>query len=180
MTQEDTAAEERLDRARRTCADLVSGVFFVLLGLGVFYLSWTMPRLENRGVHPLTVPGLVPAMLGLALAVLGALLVANALRTPDRQAGWRGLLDLLHGYQALRIAAVLALVLTHTLVLVGWLPFWLASALFVFAFIVTFEVLLPMAPVALGRSLVWAGLVALFAGVGVVLVFERVFLVRLP
>lgn len=177
---DDFPPDLRLDGARSACADLLSGMVFFVLGLAVVFASWSMPRLEERGVHPLTVPGLVPAMLGLALAALGALLAAKAWRTNDRQAGWHGLLAMLRGDQAVRFAATLGLVLIHTLVLVGWVPFWLASALFVFAFIVTFELVLPSAPASTRRSLVWGALIALVAGVGVVLLFERLFLVRLP
>ena len=70
--------------------------------------------------------------------------------------------------------------LVYTLGLVGWLPFWLATALFVFGFIVVFEVVLAPRAAALARTLAWAAAVALVAGVAVVLVFERGFLVRLP
>ena len=79
------------------------------------------------------------------------------------------------------MATAFALVLVYTLVLVGWLPFWLATALFVFAFIAAFELaarrLRRRGP---RRTLAWAAAVALVAGVAVVLVFERGFLVRLP
>ena len=63
-------------RPRRNAADLLSGLLFVLVGLAVLYGSWTMPRLANRGIHPLTAPGLVPGVLALAL---------HGLRRPARR-----------------------------------------------------------------------------------------------
>ena len=79
-----------------------------------------------------------------------------------------------------RVAAAMALILVYSLGLVGWLPFWLATAVFVTAFIVCFEYLLEAPRPSLGRTLAWALGVGLFAGIAVVLVFERGFLVRLP
>jgi Tripartite tricarboxylate transporter TctB family len=177
---EDTSRGEAIDRARRNAADLLSGLVFVALGLATLYGAWTMPRLENRGVHPLTVPGLVPGLLAVALILCGGLLAAKAWRGPGLRPGLRALLALGRSREAARVGAVLALVLTYTLLLVGWLPFWLASALFVFGFIVTFEVALPSEPPVLGRTLAWAAAVALVSSAAVVLVFERAFLVRLP
>jgi hypothetical protein len=175
-----TTPEATLDAARRGCADFVSGLAFVALGLGVSYAAWTMPRLENRGVHPMTAPGLVPGLLALALVVCGALLAAKAWRGGHGRTGWRALAALARGREAARVAAALVLVLIYTLALVGWLPFGVASALFVFAFVTTFEIALPSGPVAVRRTLVWAAGVAVVTGFAVVQVFERAFLVRLP
>jgi putative tricarboxylic transport membrane protein len=168
------------DRPRRDAADLVSGLVFAALGLAVLVGSWTMPRLEERGVHPLTVPGLVPGLLGLALLLCGGLLAAGAWRAGAVGPGLASLLALARGPAAGRVATALVLVLVYTLVLVGRLPFWLATALFVFAFIAVFELLLDPAPPRPARALAWAAGVAIVAGVAVVLVFERGFLVRLP
>jgi putative tricarboxylic transport membrane protein len=76
----------------------------------------------------------------------------------------------------LLIAAVLGTL--YAGVLVGRVPFWLASALFVFAFTAVFE--WDKGPEGRMRRLVEAGLLGLGTGVAVMLVFERVFLVRLP
>jgi putative tricarboxylic transport membrane protein len=172
--------QDPIDRPRRNAADLLAGLSFVALGLALLYGSWTMPRLEERGVHPLTVPGLVPGLLALALLLCGGLLAAGAWRAGNLGAGLAALLALAGGPAARRVAVALVLVLVYALGLVGWLPFWLATALFVFAFILCFEVWLAPAVPPLGRTLAWAAGVALVTGVAVVLVFERGFLVRLP
>jgi hypothetical protein len=172
--------EAAADRARRNGADLVTALVFVALGLATFWASWTMPRLENRGIHPLTAPGLLPGALAVALTACGLLLAAKAWRGPDLRRGLVGLLALAAGREAVRVGAALALVLVYTLGLVGRLPFGVASALFVFGFIVTFELVLPSGPTALRRTLAWAAVVAVVASTAVVLVFEHAFLVRLP
>jgi hypothetical protein len=167
------------ERAIRARADLLTALVLVGLGLLVFYLSWTMPRLEARHIHPATIPGLVPMLLGAALTLCGALLAVHSLRIEGR-GGWQGLARLFAGREAMRVGAVLALALLHTLVLVGRLPFWAASMLFIFAFIVLFEVYVTDKPTRLPSSVLWGLAIAIVAGGGIFYVFERIFLVRLP
>jgi len=167
------------EHALRARADLLTAIVLVALGLIVVYLSWTMPRLEQRHVHPATIPGLLPMILGLALSFCGLLL---GLRSWAIQAegGWQALGRALVSRPARRVLAVVALALFHTLVLVGWLPFWAASMLFIFTFIVLFEVFMTDQPINLMRSAPWALAIAVAAGWGISFIFEDVFLVRLP
>lgn len=150
-------------------ADLWFSILLTLFGGTVAFESWRMPRLENLGIEPMSAPGLTPGVLGLILAGLGALLFLRSLRLAGAaprvaEGDWRGLL------------AALALTLIYALGLVGSLSFWLATALFVAAFAMVFSVkrvgVLKAAAAALPLGLV--------AGVSVALLFERVFLVRLP
>jgi putative tricarboxylic transport membrane protein len=157
-----------------TRADRVTALVFIVFGAAVSYGSWIMPRLENRGVHPSSVPGLVPGILGLALVFCGILL---AVRRPRADAAGE---VLLRRFEAKRLAVVLLLTLGFTFGLVGVVPFWLATAIFVFAFIVVFDCLVTEAPKPLVRTLVLAAIVALAAAGIVTLVFEKGFLVRLP
>lgn len=167
------------ERSLRASADFLTGVLLTALGLAVLYLSWTMPRLAERRIHPATIPGLVPILLGAALALCGALLAWRSwrIREPD---GWARLGGALASREARRVAAAGALVLVYTLGLVGSMPFAAASALFIAAFILTFEVWLSDEKLPLARSLPWALLIAVIGAGGVYLVFQRVFLVRLP
>lgn len=174
-----TSADESTELAVRGRADLITALVLVGLGLAVIYLSWTMPRLEARRIHPATIPGLVPLMLGVMLSLCGALLGLRSLRL-EAQGGWSGLARLFTTQQARRVLAVLALALVYTLVLVGWLPFWAASMIFIFGFILLFEVYLTDAPISLWRSLPWALAIAIAGGGGIYLAFARIFLVRLP
>ncbi|HUH76670.1 MAG TPA: hypothetical protein VLZ53_04845, partial [Devosia sp.] len=60
------------------------------------------------------------------------------------------------------------------------LPFWAASMIFIFAFIVTYELVLTDRPEPVMRSLIWAVLTAVSAGAGIYYMFATIFLVRLP
>ena len=163
----------------RIRADLITAIVLIALGLVVAYFSWTMDRLEVRRIHPSTIPGLVPFILGVALMLCESLLAIRSARL-DRPGGGAALMRVLVSWQAVRVLAVLGLALIFTLGLIGRLPFWLASALFVFSFITLFETVLADHPGSLVRTLVWAAVVALGAGLGVQYVFGEIFLVRLP
>lgn len=172
----DPAATED---AVRTRADLIAAIALVALGLAVTYFSWTMDRLEVRRIHPATIPGLVPMILGGALTLCGTLLLVRSVRLDQRGAG-AALVRVLVSWTAVRVLTVLGLALVYTLLLVGNMPFWLASSLFIFTFIVLFETVLADQPGSLIHTLIWGTVVALAGGLGVYFVFERIFLVRLP
>ncbi|MEO1226579.1 MAG: tripartite tricarboxylate transporter TctB family protein [Pseudomonadota bacterium] len=166
----------RMDRL-----DFVSAIVLTAFGIAVLVESLRLPRLDHLNVNPYTVPGIVPGMLGAILTLCGlAMLIRSILR-----GGWR--LDLtddavggfVRSASVRRIALVLALTLGYALGLFGWLPFWLATMVFVFAFVVATEAM------ALGKlpplpNIAIAAAIAAVTGAGVEFVFERLFYVRLP
>lgn len=172
---QDTSKEQ----AVRSRADLITSILLIAIGIWVFYMSYEMPRLEARRVHPSTIPGLVPMVLGAGLALCGALLGWRSYKA-SAEGGWSGLVDLFKTMTVARVAAGMVLVGVFALGLVGWLPFWAAAMVFIFAFVVTFELILTDAPVPLVRSLIWALITAVGAGGGIYYLFAKVFLVRLP
>ncbi|WEX10131.1 tripartite tricarboxylate transporter TctB family protein [Chelativorans sp. AA-79] len=175
----DTSAPEA-SRRRMGRADLISGGVFTLLGLAIVYFSWIMPRLEVRGIHPATVPGLVPGLLGGALTVCGAGLAVKSWLDIAGRGGWGDFFALFRSPEAGRAYVAAGLALLYSLVLVGLLPFWLATALFVSVFIFVFEAWLSLAPKPAGRAAIWAVSLGLVTGAVVTFVFQYGFLVRLP
>ncbi len=171
----DGAGEDHLVRA-----DLLTGLVLLVLGVAIVWMSWEMPRLEARRIHPATVPGLVPGLLGIALAICGAILTLRSVKVAGDGAGWRGFGGQFVTNDAARVGVTLGLALGYALVLVGWLPFWAATAVFVFVYIVVFERGFASSPHPLWRTLLTAAIQAALVGVIVSLVFERGFLVRLP
>ena len=145
-------------------------------GLAVVAESLRMPRLEHLGVHPMSAPGMTPGVLGLILALLGVTLLLRSLRarrlqTPEAAsepgpaaAGWD------------RLAITLGLCLFYAVGLLGWLPFWLATGLFVFGFVLVFT----WAEAPVWRVALVAAVLAIAVSAAVTLLFEQVFLVRLP
>ncbi len=177
-------------------SDLKDGAGWIALGIAVLVASLRMDRLESQGINPYTIPGLLPGLLGAAMILLGGVL---ALRSWRRGALHEGLpaADAARRSQRKRIAIVLALILGYGLVLVGHpsllvhllvpgslagLPFWLASALFVAtAILVLQRMSADPADRAITLPLVAkAVVIAVLAAVAIQLVFQEVFLVRLP
>lgn len=153
-------------------ADFWFSIVLSVLGLGIVAESLRMPRLEHLGVHPMSAPGLTPGVLGLVLAVLGFALLFRSIRATPKTTGENTAAA--GGWS--RLATTLALCLAYALVLLGWLPFWLATALFVFAFVLLFT----WSDRPGLRSAVIAGSLALVVSAAVTLLFQEVFLVRLP
>jgi hypothetical protein len=158
-------------------ADLVSALVWMAFGGAVLVGSWRMDRLENLNINRYEVPGLVPGLLGAAICLLGALLAARAIRRGALAAAARR-----DTSDWGRMAAVMAAMIGYSVFLVGHgLPFWLATAVFVTAFIFFFD---RDRQSALGRSTRGQLLLALVCGVAtsaiVSFAFQEIFYVRLP
>jgi hypothetical protein len=163
-------------------ADFVTGLIFMALGLAVAVESLRMPRFEQLNVNPYTVPGLVPGILGAIILVLGAVLFLRA----ARQGGWRlagrapDAKPFLADPGTRRLLLSVALCLLYATGLVGRLPFWLATFVFVAAFVVLFEW-----PLAADRSdrlrrVLLAIVLGAVISAATSFVFQEIFLVRLP
>ncbi len=163
-------------------SDLMDGAGWMLLGAAVLIGSLRMDRLEAQNINPVTVPGLLPGLLGLAMLLLGLLMAVRSLQ--------RGALSQvtvaatqLQRQERLRLWVVIGLCLGYSVVLVGHgLPFWLASSIYVTASIV---ILQRMSPDVTQRALtprVWgkALLIGVLAAVITQGVFQELFLVRMP
>jgi hypothetical protein len=156
-------------------ADFWTGLAFALLGLAVVWASLEMPRFADRAIEPYTVPGLVPGMLGVIILVLGAALLLRAARA----GGWRlGGMRPEGGPGVRRLVLALILCLGYAAGLVGRMPFWLATFLFVAAFVILLEW-----PQGRGRRRARLAIALVYGAAisaAVTLVFQEVFLVRLP
>ncbi len=162
-------------------ADLAQAAGWAALGFAILVVSLRMDRLENQNINPYTVPGLLPALLGVAMMLLATLLALRSWRRGARLAGKATVAFDRAG--AKRLVLVLSLCLVFGVGLVGHgLPFWLAAALYVSVAIV---VLQRRQRIALGRrvsarDIVVATAIGLGAGGAITLVFQQLFLVRLP
>ena len=141
-----------------------------------------MDRLAQQNINPVTVPGLLPGLLGLAMILLGSALGVRSLRrgalaqaTPASTADERE--------QRKRVWIAIAMCVGYGVVLVGHgIPFWLASTIYVTASILVFQRLSrDLGERQLG-VMAWLKALVIGAAASVVtwLVFEMVFLVRLP
>lgn len=166
-----------LDSAR---ADRITAVVLFLIGLGMLAGGWSMERLEIRRIHPASIPGLVPMILGALLALCAVLLFTGAAKREHASGPGAGVLDP-DAVSWRNAGLALGLCLIYAVILVGTLPFFWATALFVAAFAYLFAPareagLMPPDPrgmaLACGFGLIVAGTVSVL--------FRYAFLVRLP
>jgi hypothetical protein len=159
--------------------DLWTAAAFLALGLAIVVLAWGMPRYEEQKGEIYTAPGLVPGIYGLVICTLSVWLAVRSLRrgalaaSPRSEAAPAGTSNF-------RLALAAALGLIYCAGLIGRMPFWLATALFVFAFISLFEWQAGESWRRRASRLGTAALQGLITGVAVVLVFSKVFYVRMP
>ena len=164
-------------------ADLITGALLFVLAVAVIYGAWTMDRLELREIHPLSAPGLTPGLLGIALAVASAMLIVTAGRSLEgRERAAEPAAEALPAEPgaAKRLVISAAICLVYALGLVGRMPFWVATTIFVTGFIAFFEWDRGASDSRRLRRIVWALSLGLAAGLGVSYVFSDIFLVRLP
>ena len=111
-------------------ADFVTALGLIALAVGALVESLNMPRFENLSVNPYTVPGIVPALLSAGLLVLSTILLVRSIV----RGGWRlrggGVRAWLVSSAAHRLYLSFGLTLGYAAGLVGRLPFWLATGLF--------------------------------------------------
>jgi predicted cobalt transporter CbtA len=187
MTDPDLVPEHSVatgvdEETRPPRSDLKDAAAWVALGVAILIGSVTMDRLQAQNINPVTVPGLLPGLLGIAMVLLGAALGVRSWRrgafaqaTPATTADQRE--------ERRRVWIAIALCAGYGVVLVGHgLPFWLASTVYVTAAILVFRRISrdPLERRLHARAWAQAFVIGLAASVVTWLVFERVFLVRLP
>lgn len=152
-------------------SDLLGGAGWAFFGVLIVVESLRMDRFTAMGAELYTMPGFVPGMIGGVIMLLGAVLMLRGWRrrASSVDAPAEPLLNR-------RITLTLALSLAYAGGLIGRAPFWLATFLFVTAFVGCFA---PPETRPL-RRLATAVLAGALTTAVVTLVFEQVFLVRLP
>jgi len=173
----DASSAEDLAALR---SDFLSALGWMALGIAILIGSVMMDRLEKQGINPYTIPGLLPGLLGIAMTILGALLAARSWRPHLLASAGKAAVN---RAEQMRILLVLALCIAFGVVLVGHgLPFWLAAAIFVTAAILFLQHQQRKSagqPLTL-RQFATTAAIGLGAGIAITIVFQEIFLVRLP
>lgn len=165
-----------------TKADLITGLVLIIFSLTIIEESWRMPRLEKLGVHPASVPGLVPGILGVILLVLGAVLTVRSFRRGGHRLGINreSVVRTLLLPGNLNLLVTLVLSVGYASVMIGNMPYWLATGLFTFLFIAVFEWRADVDRRTRLRGLAVAAVIAVAVAGAVTWVFANLFLVTLP
>lgn len=161
-------------------SDFIASLCWIVFGVAVTIGSWQMDRLEDQDVNPYTVPGLLPFFLGLAVIFFGLLMLARSLRQGALAKDAVRAVGMTPAERK-RFLLVLGLCLTFGIGLVGHgIPFWLAAAVFVSAAITVLQYPQRRAANEVKRGIMIAIGIGLCAGIAITLVFQELFLVRLP
>jgi hypothetical protein len=159
--------------------DLWTGAAFLALGLAIVMLALRMPTFTDQKGEIYTAPGLVPGIYGVVISALSVWLIVRSVRRS--RAGEMVSSDTAaDGSSNLRLALAAGLGLVFCAGLIGRMPFWAAAALFVTAFIVLFEWRAGDTWTQRALRFGTAALQGLVTGGLVMLVFEKIFYVRLP
>lgn len=173
---DDSAAMS--DDAPKPFADFLSGIVWLLLAIGIVVVSWQMDRLEHLKVSVYSAPGLLTGILGIALGIMGAILVLRSVRAGALQ---QAALPRFSPREQWRLLLGSALCLIFAGGVVGsGVPFWLAAGLFIAVFVFVFQFEDRRAKGTLPRGALFAVAYGLVCGAAIHYVFQELFLVRLP
>ena len=180
--------------AKAISADRVGGVIWVVFGVAVVYGAWIMDRLQSLGIPPATAPGVVPGLLGVSFIIFGLILLLR--REAAAKAAPARLFEVLPAdatvgasapsahrdeYHWKRVALSWALCMTYAGVfLARGLHYWVVTAAFLLLHMLLLDETdrVPARPTR--RRLLTVALIVPAVATAVTLVFERIFLVRLP
>jgi hypothetical protein len=163
-------------------SDLLDGLGWMAFGIAVLIGSLTMDRLEQQNINPYTVPGLLPGLLGITMILLGGILALRSWRRGALRAHVPAA-TAEDSEQRRRIWIVIVLCMGYAVVLVGHgIPFWLASAIYVTGSILVLQRLSRDEEERryTVRGFIKAVVIGLGSGVITSLVFQELFLVRMP
>lgn len=156
-------------------ADLYTAPALFVLGAAMSYGGYTMDRLEIRQIHPASIPGLVPMLLGAALMLAAIVLFLQARSAlasgPQPETDTGSTRDLV--LTALSCGV-------YALLLVGNIPFPAATAIFVASFILIFEADPSRGKAHLARIAAIAIVLGVAVAAATSILFRYAFLVRLP
>ena len=160
--------------------DLWVAASFVVFSGAILALTWRMPTYTDQGGQIYTAPALVPSFYAVVILLLSVWLILRSIRagalTPTGTQGS----PQEEGNSTRRFVLAAGLGALFIVGLIGRMPFWLAAAIFVALFIAAFEWQPGLDQKARLRVVAIAVVQGVLTGILVTLVFERVFLVRLP
>ena len=163
-------------------ADVFASIALVCFGVWIIVQSIKMPRYQEFGANPFSVPGIVPGILGTIITALSALVFIRAIQN----GGYRlklsrtVILNTVRDESFKRMMITCLVCAVYGLLMIGRISYYLATFLYVFAFLIIFQYRLSE-NIAVQRNLIFRSLVqALLVSAAVGSVFRYLFLVDLP
>ncbi len=154
--------------------DFWGGIAWMIFGAGILGECLRMDTFSKMGATMYTMPALVPGIFGSLLIILGAVLALR--KTSPHHVVDHSVVDRSLPWINRRVVIACAMMLAYGLLLVGRLNFMLASAMFVTAFVYQFS----PTDKTTRQKIVLALSAGIISALMIGLIFERIFLVRLP
>ncbi|WP_455383612.1 tripartite tricarboxylate transporter TctB family protein [Salinispira pacifica] len=163
-------------------ADFLTSIFFVAFGIAVLIMSAQMPTYEARGINPYSAPGIVPGFLGAIIALFGLILFVRSILRKGHHLGINGrtIRNFFTAEQTARLFLTLVISVLYALVLVGRVPYAIATGVYCFVFVLLFEYKLRTPILQQWKTLLFALILAVATAASVTAVFQYLFLVNLP
>lgn len=183
-----TMKKKRTAGERMPKADFITSLVLMTFSAFVFIESIRMPRLEHRNINPYSIPGLVPAILGIIIGILSIILFVRSLRhggyllrkRHETSLGHAESPRFWHKPETLRVLLTVGFCLLYAIILIGWVWYPVATFFYTFVFIALFEYNRSKPAKQQVKVFVVAGIEALVTAVLVSVVFRYLFLIRLP
>ena len=163
-------------------ADFVVSILLMGFGVWIVIHSIQMPRFKELNADPLSVPGIVPGILGTVIVILSLVVFIRSLIRKGYQLGLsrQKLKNFFQDVSSQRMLLTIFICIIYGLFMVGSMNYYTATFIFVLVFIILFQFRGASDATARKRMLIFAVLQAVLAAGIVGAVFRYLFLVDLP
>lgn len=163
-------------------ADFITSIVLIIFGITITTMAVRMPRLEEKGINPYTAPGVVPGILGIIILLLSLIMFIRTVRHSDYLPKFQkgSVQDLLKDEGTVRLLVSLGFCLLYALVLLGRIPYILATFIFTLGFILSFDLKFDKEEGSKKRIIIFAFIQAIISAAVISAAFQYLFLVDLP
>ena len=163
-------------------ADFVVSLRLMAFGVWIVIHSVEMPRFKELDADPLSVPGIVPGILGAVIFILSLVVFIRSLIRKGYQLGLnrQTLMNYFQDTSAQRMLLTIFICIVYGIFMIGRVNYYPATFIFVLVFIILFQFRGVQSGTSRGKMLMFAVLQAVLAAGIVGAVFRYLFLVDLP
>jgi len=163
-------------------ADFVTSLVLLTFSITVIVLSIRMPRMEEVGADPYSAPGIVPGFLGVIILFLSIILFVRSILNKGHhpEITWHNLTMFVKDEAILRVLLTIALSVIYGTILLGSIPYELATFLYSLLFVIIFEYRFDKPFQDQGKTVFFSFVQAILVAGVVAAVFRYLFLVKLP
>ena len=163
-------------------ADFVTSILLMVFGIWIVVHSLQMPRFENLEANPFSVPGIVPGLLGGVIFILSLVVFLRSLKQNGHRLGMNAtvIANFTKDASMQRMLITILICSLYGLGMIGRLNYYVATFVFVLAFLLLFQYRQAQLDGAMGKLIAKSVLQALLTAGAVGAVFRYLFLVELP